>query len=51
MKLVIAKLIWSCEMWVTSECDILIYDVKHYYVEYDVYWYMCSHSCMKNSQS
>ena len=25
---VIAKLIWPCEMWLTSECDTLLYDAK-----------------------
>ena len=33
---IIAKLIWSCEMRVTSECDIMIYDAKHCYARYDV---------------
>ena len=47
----IAKLIWSCEMWVTSECDTLIYYAKHFYEKYDVDWYVCSFSCMKNYQS
>ena len=46
----IAKLIWSCEMQVTSECDTLIYDAKYCYAKYDADWYVCSHSCMKNYQ-
>ena len=47
----IVKLIWSCEMRVTSECDILIYDVKHCYAKYDADWYVHSRSCMTNCQS
>ena len=51
MILVIVKLIWSCEMRVTSECDIVIYDAKHCCAIYDAVWYMCSLSCVKNHQS
>ena len=47
----IVKLILSCEMRVTSECNILIYDVKHCYASYDVDWYVYSHSYVKNHQS
>ena len=37
-------------MWVTSECDIMIYDVKHCYARYDADWYVCIFSCVKNHQ-
>ena len=37
-------------MRVTSECDIVIYDVKHFYASYDVVLYVCSFSCVKNHQ-
>ena len=47
----ITKLIWSCEIQVTSECDTFIYDVTHCYVKYDVDWYVWNHFCMKNCQS
>ena len=47
---VIVKLIWSCEMRVTSECNIVIYDTKNFYASYDVVWYVCSLSCVKNHQ-
>ena len=37
-------------MRVTSECDIVIYDMKHCYARYDVNLVVHSHSCMKNCQ-
>ena len=44
MILVIAKLIWSCEMRVTSECNTYVMWRSN------VDWYVCSCYCMENHQ-